>query len=82
MTTPKYIKRLFLHPIPQVSFGDGMRIDHHTWRHTCFALDFVEGRLKLFENGKKYFERSGVEDLKKTYDAIAKQIDIVSVGSV
>ena len=66
----------------KVSFGDGMRSDHHAWRHTCLTLDFVGGSLKLFENGKMYFERSGVEDMQKTYDAIAKQIDIVSVGSV
>ena len=59
-----------------------MRSDHHTWRHTCITFDFAGGNLKLFENGKVYFERSGVEDIQKTYDAIAKQIDIVSVGSV
>ena len=65
-----------------MSFGDGMRSDHHSWRHTCLTLDFVGGSIKLFENGKMYFERSGVEGIQKTYDAIAKQIDIVSVGSV
>ena len=43
-------------------------------------MDFVEGNTKLFENGKMYFEKSGVEDIKKTYEVIAKQIDIVSVG--
>ena len=59
-----------------------MRSDHHAWRHTCLTLDFVGGSLKLFENGKMYFERSGVEDMQKTYDAIAKKIDIVTVGSV
>ena len=65
-----------------MSFGDGMRSDHHSWRHTCLTLDFVGGSIKLFENGKMYFERSGVESIQKTYDAIAKKIDIVSVGSV
>ena len=64
----------------QVGLGDGMRSDHFSWRHTCFTLDFVEGNTKLFENGKMYFEKSGVEDIKKTYEVIAKQIDIVSVG--
>ena len=64
----------------QVGLGDGMRSDHFSWRHTCFTLDFVEGSTKLFENGKMYFEKSGVEDIKKTYEVIAKQIDIVSVG--
>ena len=49
-------------------------------RHTCFTLDFIEGSTKLFENGRIYFEKSGVEDIKKTYEVIAKQIDIVSVG--
>ena len=60
--------------------GDGMRSDHFAWRHTCFTLDFIEGGTKLFENGRKYFDKSGVEDIKKTYEVIAKQIDIVSVG--
>ena len=49
-------------------------------RHTCFTLDFIEGSTKLFENGRIYFEKSGIEDIKKTYEVIAKQIDIVSVG--
>ena len=63
-----------------MSLGDGMRSDHYSWRHTCVTLDFVEGSTKLFENGRMYFDRSGVEDIKKTYEVIAKQIDIVSVG--
>ena len=57
-----------------------MRSDHYAWRHTCVTLDFIEGSTKLFENGKMYFERKGVEDIKKFYEDIAKQIDIVSVG--
>ena len=57
-----------------------MRSDHHSWRHTCLTLDFVGGSIKLFENGKMYFGRTEVEDIKKTYEVIAKQIDIVSVG--
>lgn len=57
-----------------------MRSDHYAWRHTCVTLDFIEGSTKLFENGKMYFERTGVEDIKKFYEDIAKQIDIVSVG--
>ena len=63
-----------------MSLGDGMKSDHYAWRHTCVTLDFIEGSTKLFENGKMYFERTGVEDIKKFYEDIAKQIDIVSVG--
>ena len=64
----------------QVPLGEGMRSDMYTWRHTCFTLDFIAGTTKLFENGKKYYEKTGVEDIKKTYEIIDKQIDIVSVG--
>ena len=74
------MKLLYDSSLIQVGLGDGMRSDHFSWRHTCFTLDFVEGNTKLFENGKMYFEKSGVEDIKKTYEVIAKQIDIVSVG--
>ena len=57
-----------------------MRSNHYSWRHTCVTIDFIEGSTKLFENGKMYFGRTEVEDIKKTYEVIAKQIDIVSVG--
>ena len=60
--------------------SDGMRSNHYSWRHTCVTIDFIEGSTKLFENGKMYFGRTEVEDIKKTYEVIAKQIDIVSVG--
>ena len=51
-----------------------------TWRHTCATLDFVNGDTKLFENGKKYFEKSDVEDIREAYKANKKEIDIVTVG--
>ena len=64
----------------KVSMGEGMPSNHYSWRHTCVTIDFIEGSTKLFENGKMYFGRTEVEDIKKTYEVIAKQIDIVSVG--
>ena len=51
-----------------------------TWRHTCTVLDFVEGRVALFENGKKYFDKTGIQDLKDTYKKNKKEIDIVTAG--
>ena len=54
--------------------------DHLTWRHTCSTLDFVNGDVKLFENGKKYFEKADVEDIREAYKANKKEIDIVTVG--
>ena len=60
--------------------SDGMRSNLYSWRHTCVTIDFIEGSTKLFENGKMIFDRTEVEDIKKTYEVIAKQIDIVSVG--
>ena len=65
---------------PKVGLGDGMRGDHLTWRHTCATLDFVNGDTKLFENGKMYFEKTDVEDIRETYKANKKEIDIVTVG--
>ena len=67
-------------PNAQVGLGDGMRGDHLTWRHTCATLDFVNGDTKLFENGKMYFEKTDVEDIRETYKANKKEIDIVTVG--
>ena len=80
---------IFLHPkrvaselvlIQKVGLGDGMRGEHLTWRHTCSTLDFVNGNVKLFENGEKYFEKADVEDIREAYKANKKEIDIVTVG--
>jgi hypothetical protein len=38
-----------------------MRSDHLVWRHTCTVLDFVAGRTAVFENGKKYFDKTDIK---------------------
>ena len=65
-----------------VGLGDGMRSDHMTWRHTCTVIDFVSGRAALFENGKKYFDKTGIQDLKDTYKKNKKEIDLITAGYV
>ena len=59
-----------------------MRSSHLTWRHTCVVLDFEEGRVAMWENGRKYFEKTGIADLPATYERNRKEIDIVSAGCV
>ena len=51
-----------------------------TWRHTCVVADFIEGRTMLFENGVKYFDKTGITDMQETYKKNKKTIDMVSVG--
>ena len=51
-----------------------------TWRHTCVVADFIEGRTMLFENGVKYFDKTGIADMQETYKKNKKTIDMVSVG--
>ena len=41
-----------------------------------------KGRTALFENGRKYYDESGVKMIKDTYEKNKKEIDIVSVGLV
>ena len=43
-------------------------------------LILSQGDIKLYENGRKYFESKSVEDIKKTYKTIAKKMDLLSVG--
>ena len=59
-----------------------MRSSHLTWRHTCVVLDFEEGRVAMWENGRKYFDKTGIADLPATYERNRKEIDIVSAGCV
>ena len=66
----------------QVSLGKGLDYDHFSWRHSCISIDFIEGTTKLFENGRKIFEKYGVEDIQRAYEENKKEIDIISVGWV
>ena len=40
------------------------------------------GRVAMWENGKKYFEKTDIADLPATYKRNRKEIDIVSAGLV
>ena len=51
-----------------------------TWRHTCIVADFIEGSTKLFENGEKFFDKTGIKDMQETYKKNKKTIDMVAVG--
>ena len=64
----------------QVSLGKGINLDHFSWRHSCVSIDFIEGNTKLFENGRKIFEKYGVADMQRAYEQNKKEIDIISVG--
>ena len=44
------------------------------------VADFVEGHTKLFENGEKYFDKTGIKDMQETYKKNKKTIDMVAVG--
>ena len=41
-----------------------------------------QGRTALFENGRKYYDESGIKMMMDTYQKNKKEIDIVSVGWV
>ena len=36
--------------------------------------------MALFENGKKYFDKTDMKNVKDVYNAINKKFDIISVG--
>merc|ERR1719234_1505902 len=65
-----------------LGLGTGMRGPQLTWRHTCVVADFIEGHTKLFENGEKYFDKTGIKDMQETYKKNKKTIDMVAVGCV
>ena len=66
-----------------MSLGKGMKQQgHFSWRHTCISVDFTEGTVKLVENGRKIFEKHGVEEIQMAFEQNKKEIDIISVGWV
>ena len=42
----------------------------------------LQGRTALFENGRKYFDETGIKKMMDTYQKNKKEIDIVTVGWV
>ena len=46
------------------------------------VITFVcyQGRAAMWENGKKYFDKTDIADLPATYERNKKEIDIVSAG--
>ena len=65
-----------------MSLGKGVNHDFFSWHHSCISIDFIEGSTKLFENGRKIFEKYGVEAIQRAYRENKKEIDIISVGCV
>ena len=56
---------------------------HHSVTYTCCHDAFpCPGRVAMWENGKKYFEKTDIADLPATYKRNRKEIDIVSAGLV
>ena len=47
---------------------------------TITRFNLYQGRVAMWENGKKYFEKTDIADLPATYERNRKEIDIVSAG--
>ena len=49
-------------------------------KEICTAQFRPLGRVAMWENGKKYFDKTDIADLPATYKRNRKEIDIVSAG--
>ena len=60
-----------------LALGVNFLTDVQIWRHTCFAIDFINGRITLVENGiKRYTTNSELVKKKKV------KMNHVSIGCV
>ena len=53
-----------------------------TKQHLLLPKWNLQGRTALFENGRKYFDETGIKKMMDTYQKNKKEIDIVTVGWV
>ena len=53
--------------------GPNFLTDMQIWRHTCFSIDFIDGNVKLVENGQVRFKTvwEQVKPLESTMNHVA-----------
>ena len=56
-----------------VGMGENRLSDLQVWRHTCLSIDFVNGLVKLIENGEIQYktQNEGIKELGSTMNHVA-----------